>query len=105
MLKTTILAAALAAASPASAHEFVSEFGVATWYQNPYHPGLIAAHKSLPFGTRVKVTNLDNGRTLVVVIVDRGPFAKGRIIDVSPVAATQLGFLRAGIAHVRIERI
>jgi len=101
----TILAAALAAASPASAHEFVSEFGVATWYQNPYHPGLIAAHKSLPFGTRVKVTNLDNGRTLVVVIVDRGPFAKGRIIDVSPVAATQLGFLRAGIAHVRIERI
>jgi rare lipoprotein A len=51
------------------------------------------------------VTNLDNGRSLVVTIVDRGPFAWGRIIDVSPIAANSLGFLRAGIAHVRVERI
>lgn len=101
MIKKTILAAALAAASPAAA----TETGVATWYQNPHYYGLVAAHKTLPFGCHVRVTNLDNGRSLVVTIVDRGPFAWGRIIDVSPIAANSLGFLRAGIAHVRVERI
>jgi rare lipoprotein A len=97
----TILAATLAAASPAHA----SELGVATWYLNPYHHGLVAAHKSLPFGSHIKVTNLDNGRSLVVTIVDRGPYAPGRIIDVSPIAANQLGFLRLGIAPVKLERV
>jgi rare lipoprotein A len=49
------------------------EFGVATYYYNPWHGGLIAAHPSLPFGTRDRVYNLDNGRDVTVVIVDRGP--------------------------------
>ncbi len=81
------------------------ELGIASFYQNPYYGGLIAAHKTLPFGTRVKVFNLDNGRSAVVKIVDRGPFIRGRIIDVSPATASVLGFRQAGLAHVRIERI
>ena len=81
------------------------EFGQATYYTNPYHGGMIAAHKTLPFGSHVRVTNLDNGRSAVVVIVDRGPFARGRIIDVSTFAAGVLGFRRAGVAHVRLEKI
>ena len=64
---------------------------------------MIAAHKSLPFGTLVRVTNLDNGRSAVVTIVDRGPYAPGRIIDVSTYAAGVLGFLRQGVAHVKLE--
>ena len=81
-----------------------SELGIASYYQNPYYGGLIAAHKTLPFGARVKVLNLDNGRSAIVKIVDRGPFIRGRIIDVSPAAANVLGFRQAGLAHVRIER-
>jgi rare lipoprotein A len=79
------------------------EFGVATYYHNPRYPGLIAAHLRLPFGTRVRVYNLDNGRDVIVTIVDRGPFARGRIIDVSTVAADVLGMRQAGVARVRLE--
>ena len=66
---------------------------------------MIAAHRSLPFGTRVRVHNLDNGRSAVVVIVDRGPFARGRIIDVSTYAAGVLGFRAAGVARVRLDEL
>jgi rare lipoprotein A len=81
-----------------------SESGIASYYQNPHYNGLIAAHKTLPMGTRVKVVNLDNGRSAVLKIVDRGPFIRGRVIDVSPAAASALGFRQAGLAHVRLER-
>jgi rare lipoprotein A len=81
------------------------ELGIASYYQNPHYSGLIAAHKTLPFGTRVKVVNLDNGKSVVLRIVDRGPFIRGRVIDVSPAAASVLGFRQAGLAHVRLERI
>src|SRR5271155_2711744 len=81
------------------------EFGIATYYHNPMHGGLIAAHPRLPFGTRVRVHNLDNGRDVAVVIVDRGPFARGRIIDISTVAADVLDMRQAGIARVRLERL
>ena len=80
-----------------------AEQGQATYYENPHYHGMVAAHKSLPFGARVKVQNLDNGRFAVVTIVDRGPFARGRIIDVSTLAAGVLGFVRTGVAHVRLE--
>ena len=81
-----------------------SELGIASYYQNPHYNGLIAAHKTLPMGTRVKVVNLDNGRSAILKIVDRGPFIRGRVIDVSPAAASALGFRVAGLAHVRVER-
>jgi rare lipoprotein A len=64
---------------------------------------LTAAHKSLPFGTRVRVTNRKNGRTVVVRINDRGPFVRGRVIDLTPAAARQLGF--SGLAPVTLARM
>jgi rare lipoprotein A len=82
-----------------------SEKGIASYYQNPHYSGLVAAHKTLPIGARVKVFNLDNGKSAIVRIVERGPFIRGRVIDVSPAAASALGFMGAGVAHVRIERI
>ena len=63
---------------------------------------MTAAHRTLPFGTRVRVTNLANGRHVVVTITDRGPFRRGRIIDVSKRAAIKLGFLAQGTARVRV---
>ncbi len=81
------------------------QFGLATYYHNPYHGGMIAAHCTLPFGTHVRVHNLDNGRSAVVTVVDRGPFARGRIIDVSTVAAAARGMRRAGVARVKLELI
>lgn len=62
-----------------------------------------AAHKTLPFGTLVKVTNLKNGKSEVVKITDRGPFCRGRIIDVAIGVAKKLGFIKNGIAPVRVE--
>ena len=63
---------------------------------------LTAAHKTLPLGTYVKVINLENGRSVVVKINDRGPFVRGRIIDLSYEAARRLGMLRKGVAKVKI---
>jgi rare lipoprotein A len=64
---------------------------------------LTAAHRSLPLHTMVRVTNLDNDLTVLVRINDRGPFTRGRIIDISHNAALQLGMAKAGVAEVRIE--
>ncbi|YCH22608.1 septal ring lytic transglycosylase RlpA family protein [Pseudomonas sp. D1-3] len=66
---------------------------------------LTAAHRTLPFGTMVKVTNLNNDRSVVVRINDRGPFARGRIIDVSRKAAESLDMIRSGVAPVRVESL
>ncbi|MHA1566198.1 MAG: septal ring lytic transglycosylase RlpA family protein [Alphaproteobacteria bacterium] len=88
--------------------------GYASWYGIPFHGritangevydmnALSAAHKTLPFGTRVRITNLDNGSTLVLRINDRGPYVEGRVIDVSRRAARLLGFQHAGLANVHI---
>ncbi len=64
---------------------------------------MTAAHRSLPFGARVRVTNRENGRSVVVRINDRGPYAKGRLIDVSQGAARKLGMIDSGTADVRLE--
>jgi len=63
---------------------------------------LTAAHRTLPFGTRVRVTNLETGRSVVVRVNDRGPFAAARIIDVSYAAAKALGMVGAGVARVEM---
>ncbi len=98
------------------ANAFV-QVGVASYYGSDHHGRrtasgtvfdehlLTAAHRTLPFGTRVRVTNLDNGRHVTLVVTDRGPFRKERVIDVTSRAARDLGFLRAGIARVRVETI
>lgn len=92
-----------------------SETGIASWYGKKYHGRttasgekfdmrkMTAAHKTLPFGVIVRVTNLDNGRRLKVKINDRGPFVEGRIIDLSRGAAKKLDMFKAGLARVRLE--
>jgi rare lipoprotein A len=81
-----------------------SESGGMTASGESYSPAkLTAAHRSLPFGTLVRVTNLSNGRTVVVRINDRGPFVKNRVIDVSQAAAQQLEF--SGLVPVSLETV
>lgn len=83
-----------------------SWIGQASYYTHPRYPGgLIAAHRTLPFGTRLHVTNLSNGREVTVVVVDRGPMSRARIIDLSTRAADVLGFRSAGLAQVRLDVI
>jgi rare lipoprotein A len=65
--------------------------------------GFTAAHRTLPFGTRVRVTNRKNGKSVVVRINDRGPFIRGRVIDLTPAGARQLGF--SGLAPVTLARM
>ena len=67
--------------------------------------GLTAAHRSLPFGTKLQVTNLKNGKSVVVRVTDRGPFARGRVIDLSYGAANAVGMVRSGTAKVKIARL
>lgn len=88
--------------------------GNASWYGEPHHGRrtangevfdmneLTAAHKTLPFGTRVRVENLATGQAVVVRINDRGPFAPGRVIDLSRAAAERIGLIRAGVAPVAL---
>ena len=92
-----------------------AEIGLASWYRTEdgriltadgerYHPdALTAAHRFLPFGTEVLVTDLATGRSIVVRINDRGPFIKGRIIDLSSKAAQQMGMRQQGVVRVRLE--
>ncbi len=77
--------------------------GQASYYRHPRNNGMICAHRTLPFGTHLLVTNLANGRSVTVMVVDRGPFIRSRIIDVSTNAADALGFRSAGIAHVKFD--
>lgn len=70
----------------------------------PYRPGkLTAAHNTLPFGTKIRVTNTRTGRSVKVVVNDRGPHVKGRIVDVSKKAARKLGLIDAGVAPVQLK--
>ena len=89
--------------------------GQASYYADKYHGRptasgerfdngqLTAAHRTLPFGTKVRVTNLVNGRSVVVRVNDRGPFVTGRIIDLSQAAAKRIDMVRAGVVRVRVE--
>jgi peptidoglycan lytic transglycosylase len=93
------------------------EVGMASWYGEPFHGrftangerydmhAYTAAHRLYPFGTRLRVTNLENGRSVTVRVNDRGPFVRGRIIDLSLAAATDLGMVPNGTARVRLERV
>ena len=110
-MKALALALLVAAVPPA----FTLEEGLASWYGGKFQGRLTssgevfdtnlltAAHKSLPFGTVVKVTNLANGLSTVVKINDRGPFVEGRIIDLSRAAAEQIDMVGTGTARVTVE--
>jgi rare lipoprotein A len=78
-----------------------ASFGIASYYGHSRQ--LTAAHRSLPFGTRVRVTNLSTGQDVTVRINDRGPFIRGRIVDVSYSAAEKLGLVGRGVAKVKLE--
>ena len=117
--KTLISAASLGLALMMVAPTLVaakskSQCGSASWYAltsrtasgERMNPNLMtAAHRYLRFGTKVRVTNKRNGKSVVVRINDRGPFAKGRIIDVSRIAASKLGFIRAGHTSVCLQSL
>ncbi len=91
--------------------------GTASYYAHAFHGkltangekfnmnALTAAHKTLPFNTRLRVRNLRNNKTVIVRINDRGPYAKGRIIDLSLASAKKIGMLKSGTAPVRLEII
>jgi rare lipoprotein A len=93
----------------------VDQVGQASWYGEAFQGRPTAsgepfdmyvhtaAHRNLPFGTRVRVTNLENGRSVVVRINDRGPWVEGRIIDLSYAAARELGMLEAGVVRVELR--
>jgi rare lipoprotein A len=97
--------------------EQTSATGPASWYGDefahrqtasgePYDPGkLTGAHRTFPLGSKVRVTNLTNGRSVLVTINDRGPYRNRRVIDLSYGAARALGMIRRGVARVRVELV
>lgn len=104
-----------APALPANAKPLWSETGIASWYGAPYHNrrasngevydmhAMTAAHRTLPLGSIVRVTDLKTGSSAVVRITDRGPFIEGRIIDLSRSAAEKIGIVQRGTAEVRLD--
>ncbi len=110
-------AGARRATAPVAVPTGYSEEGVASWYGVPYHgrpaadgeiydmETLVAAHRTMPFNTWLKVTNLANNETVNVRVIDRGPFVNGRILDLSKAAARSIHLLGPGIGQVRIEVI
>ncbi len=100
---------------PSAAQPFFTQTGLASFYGHA-HDGkatangqafdpqdFTAAHRTLAFGTRVRVTDLENGRTVTVKITDRGPFVRGRVLDVSLAAARALGMQDKGVTRIRLE--
>jgi rare lipoprotein A len=114
-LGTTIACSKKPAEEAANQRSQFVQTGVASWYGSDFEGGktasgerfdpdeMTAAHRTLPFGTMVRVTNLRNNRSIDVRIINRGPFIKGRIIDLSPAAARQLQIGKSGVVRVRIE--
>jgi rare lipoprotein A len=115
--KHAAVIAPAATPSSASAASTGSEVGIASWYGHPYHgrqaangeiydmEKMTAAHRTLPFNTWVRVTNLTNNKTTEVRITDRGPFIDGRIIDLSHAAAREIELIGPGVARVRVDII
>lgn len=122
-LALAIAACAHAPAPPPPPRERVApsptrgEVGVASYYGHAFHGrrtasgarydmyAMTCAHRTAPFGTRLRVTDLENGRSVVVTVTDRGPFRRGRVVDVSLAAARALGMIERGVAQVRVERV
>jgi rare lipoprotein A len=117
LLSAALAVTLLAFLSPPSfaAHPGQVQTGIASYYHDSLHGNrtasgqiydknkLSAAHKTLPLGSRVRVTDKRTGKSVVVHVNDRGPFIKGRIIDLSRRAATELGIIRRGVTPVKVE--
>jgi rare lipoprotein A len=100
---------------PASGKILLTLEGIASYYANDFHGkqtsngeffdmnALTAAHRTFPFGTKVRVTNLENNKIVVVRVNDRGPFKEGRMMDLSMGAAKEIDLIRTGTARVRLE--
>ncbi len=113
MKKKTVLAGMLLATGLCLPSLAFAQCGSASWYaltsktasgerMNPQ--AMTAAHRSLPFGTKIKVTNQRNGKAVVVRVNDRGPFIKGRVLDLSKAAANKLGFVSRGHTKICMEK-
>jgi len=117
VLLATVLPACATMRPMAVTPPVAGNVGIASWYGEPFHGRLTAngerynmheltaAHRLYVFGTRVRVTNLENGRSVIVRINDRGPFVKNRIIDLSFAAATAIGMVPGGTTRVRLDRL
>ena len=116
MTRNIVVVAALVAVLSSTTGAFAGDqCGGASWYSLPGNrtasgdrmnpSAMTAAHKTLPFGTKVRVVDQRTGKSILVTINDRGPFVRGRIIDLSKAAATKLGFRNAGHTKVCIERV
>jgi rare lipoprotein A len=118
LTKAILAAAAIAAAcafAPVTAAAF-PQVGMGSYYGQELHgrrtasgerfnqSALTAAHRTARFGTWLKVTNLANGRSVIVRVNDRGPFTRGRVVDISAAAARQIGMHGRGVARVRVEQ-
>ena len=114
LVAVTIAAGLMVGASATSATAAAAQCGRASWYalhsrtasgerMNP--SAMTAAHRTLPFGTKLRVTNKNNGKSVIVRINDRGPFIKGRVLDLSKGAAGQLGFIGSGHTSVCMARV
>ncbi len=117
----TVLASPLPVKKPSTTFSepmwTIGQLGTASWYGDPFHGRvtangeiynmyeLTAAHRALPFGTQIRVTNLKNDRSVTLRVNDRGPYIPGRFLDVSFGAASQLNFVGSGLADVRVELI
>jgi len=102
VFSATLFAAALFPGFAVAQNDIRSFSGLCAYYSGR-GSGLTAAHKTLPFGTRLKVTDQASGRSVIVVINDRGPFGRGRVLDLSIGAAKVLGMIDRGVISVRAD--
>ena len=122
MLKTIlrtglVLIVLLLGATPATAKKNYEAQGKASYYANKFHgrrtssgeifsqDSLTCAHRTLPFGTYLKVKNQSNGKEVIVRVTDRGPFIKGRVVDLSRAAAEEIGMIHAGVVRVEVVEV
>jgi rare lipoprotein A len=116
MAPLAVLLASACAHGPVPREERGGQVGLASYYGGEFQGrrtasgarydmhALTCAHPSAPFGTRLRVTELETGRSVVVTVNDRGPFAPGRVVDLSLAAARKLGMVRRGVVRVRVDR-
>lgn len=102
LLNAVAVSAAVIVALPIPASAAQTFFGMAAYYSGGCS-GLTAAHKTLPFGTRVRITDPKTGRSVIVTINDRGPFNRGRVLDLCTGAARSLGMIERGVIYVRAD--